>query len=173
MQFKEGMIMNDLTPDICDVYEDKVELLDFPLQNYGFRSAFFGRVETVRCFHDNSKVREMLSEDGKGKVLFVDGNGSCAKALLGDQLAILAIKNGWEGIVVYGAIRDVAAMSELDIGVKALASSPFKTEKRGVGETNVTLTIQRQMIHPGDYIYADWNGTLISHQELDLSKLAG
>lgn len=159
--------MNDILPDICDKYEDKVTLLDFPLQNFGRRSAFYGEIVTVRCFHDNSKVREVLSQDGKGKVLFVDGNGSMKKALLGDQLAILAIENGWEGVIVYGAIRDVAAMSEMDLGVKALAASPFKTEKRGVGEVNVCLTMQKQMVHPGDYVYADWNGTLISTELLD------
>lgn len=158
--------MNDILPDICDKYEDQVTLLDLPLQSFGQRYAFGGEIVTVRCFHDNSKVREMLAQDGKGKVLFVDGNGSCKKALLGDQLAILAIENSWEGIIVNGAVRDVAALSEMDIGVKALAACPFKTEKRGAGEVNVCLTIQRQMIHPGDYIYADWNGTLVSGEAL-------
>jgi len=158
--------MNDILPDICDKYEDQVTLLDLPLQSFGQRYAFGGEIVTVRCFHDNSKVREMLAQDGKGKVLFVDGNGSCKKALLGDQLAILAIENGWEGIIVNGAVRDVAALSEMDIGVKALAACPFKTEKRGAGEVNVCLTIQRQMIYPGDYIYADLKGTLSSGEAL-------
>lgn len=113
-------------------------------------------------------MREVLAQDGKGKVLFVDGNGSCQKALLGDQLAILAIENGWEGIIVNGAVRDVAALSEMDLGVKALAACPFKTEKKGAGEIDVCLTISRQMVHPGDYIYADWNGTLLSSKALEL-----
>lgn len=160
--------MNDILPDICDKYEEQVTLLDLPLQNFGQRSAFFGEVVTVRCFHDNSKVREVLEQDGKGKVLFVDGNGSLKKALLGDQLAILAIENGWEGVIVYGAVRDVAAMSEMDIGIKALAACPFKTDKKGAGEVNVCLTMNRQMVHPGDYIYADWNGTLLSDTLLEL-----
>ena len=95
--------MRDITPDICDQFEDQVILLSLPLQNFGQRSAFHGEIVTVRCYHDNSKVREVLSEDGTGKVLIVDGHGSCQKALLGDQLAILGIENGWEGIIVYGA----------------------------------------------------------------------
>ncbi|WP_413285165.1 putative 4-hydroxy-4-methyl-2-oxoglutarate aldolase [Vibrio sp. MA40-2] len=160
--------MNDILPDICDKYEEQVTLLDLPLQNFGQRDAFFGEVVTVRCFHDNSKVKEILEQDGKGKVLFVDGNGSTKKALLGDQLAILAIENGWQGIIVYGAIRDVAALSELDVGVKALAACPFKTEKKGAGEINVCLTMNRQTVHPGDFIYADWNGILLSDQLLDV-----
>lgn len=159
--------MNDILPDICDKYENQVTLLDLPFQSYGQRFSFFGEVVTVRCFHDNSKVWEVLKQDGKGKVLFVDGNGSCKKALLGTKLAILAIENGWEGVIVYGAVRDVAALSEMDLGIKALAACPFKAEKNDAGEINVSLTMNRQTVLPGDYVYADWNGTLISHEELE------
>ncbi len=159
--------MNDITPDICDKHEDKVTLVELPLLNFGHKSAFFGEIVTVRCYHDNSKVREVLSQDGTGKVLFVDGHGSCQKALLGDQLAILAIDNNWEGVIVNGAIRDAAAMAGMELGVKALGTNPFKTEKRGLGEVNVTLTIHNQMIQPGDYIYADWNGVLMSTEKLE------
>ena len=111
----------------------------------------------------------MLSQDGSGKVLVVDGHGSCQKALLGDQLAIMAIENNWEGVIVNGAVRDVATMAEMELGIKALGTCPFKTEKRGAGEVNVTLTIQNQMIQPGDYIYADWNGVLMSSEALEWS----
>lgn len=160
--------MKDITPDICDKYQDKVTLLNLQLQNYGQKAAFFGEIVTVRCYHDNSKVREVLSQNGKGKVLVVDGHGSCQKALLGDQLAILAIENEWEGIVVFGAIRDVAQMSQMELGIQALGTSPFKTEKRGAGEVNVTLTMQNQMVQPKHYLYADWNGVLIAKEALPL-----
>lgn len=160
--------MKDITPDICDKYESQVTLIHLPLQNYGRRHAFWGEIATVRCYHDNSKVREMLEQDGHGKVLVVDGHGSCQHALLGDQLAIKAIENGWEGVIVYGAVRDVGMLAEMELGVKALGANPFKTEKRGAGDVNVTLTIQNQMIQPGDYIYADWNGVLTSKDKLDV-----
>ncbi|WP_436322707.1 putative 4-hydroxy-4-methyl-2-oxoglutarate aldolase [Vibrio cidicii] len=160
--------MNDITPDICDKFEDKVRLLNLPLQNFGQKTAFFGEIVTVRCYHDNSKVREMLSQDGKGKVLVVDGHGSCQKALLGDQLAILAIENNWEGVIIFGAVRDVAQMAQMSLGVKALGTSPFKTEKRGAGEVNVTLMMLNQIVQPKEYIYADWNGILISKQALEI-----
>ncbi|MFW7344206.1 putative 4-hydroxy-4-methyl-2-oxoglutarate aldolase, partial [Pollutimonas sp. H1-120] len=92
--------------------------------------------------------KEILSQPGKGKVLVVDGNGSCQKALMGDQVAIMAIENGWEGVIINGAIRDVVAMSQMDLGIKALGTSPFKTDKRGAGEVNVTLTLHNQMVQP-------------------------
>ncbi|NIY91238.1 putative 4-hydroxy-4-methyl-2-oxoglutarate aldolase [Vibrio diazotrophicus] len=161
--------MKDITPDICDRYESQVTLLDLPLQNYGMRSSFWGEIVTVRCYHDNSKVREVLSQNGKGKVLVVDGHGSRRKALMGDQVAMMAIDNGWEGVIIYGAVRDVVALSQMDLGIKALDSCPFKTEKRGVGKVNVALSMHNQMVLPGDYIYADWNGILMSQQALDLS----
>ncbi|WCP66635.1 putative 4-hydroxy-4-methyl-2-oxoglutarate aldolase [Vibrio tubiashii] len=161
--------MKDITPDICDKHEEKVTLLELPLHSFGQKFAFYGEIVTVRCYHDNSKVREMLSQDGTGKVLVVDGHGSCQKALLGDQLAILAIDNNWEGVIVNGAVRDVGMMAEMELGIKALGTCPFKTEKRGAGEVNVTLTIHNQMIQPGDYIYADWNGVLMSTELLDWS----
>ncbi|MDW6001711.1 putative 4-hydroxy-4-methyl-2-oxoglutarate aldolase [Vibrio mangrovi] len=161
--------MRDITPDLCDKYESQVTLLDLPLQNFGQRSAFWGEIVTVRCYHDNSKVRDLLQQDGKGKVLVVDGHGSCQKALLGDQIAYEAVKNGWEGIIVYGAVRDVVALSELDLGVKALGVCPYKTEKRDAGRVNVTLSMMNQMVQPGDYIYADWNGILLAEQPLEVN----
>ncbi len=161
-----GGNMQDITPDLCDQFEEQVTLLNLPLQTFGQKGAFWGEIVTVRCYHDNSKVREMLESDGKGKVLVVDGHGSCQKALLGDQLAILAIENGWEGVIVNGAIRDVGMMSQMDLGVQALGACPFKTEKRGAGDVNVTLSIHNQLVQPGDYIYADWNGVLLSAYKL-------
>ncbi|EGU34845.1 ribonuclease activity regulator protein RraA [Vibrio sp. N418] len=159
--------MRDITPDICDKFESHVTYVNLPLSHFGRRTAFWGEIVTVRCYHDNSKVREVLSRNGRGKVLVVDGNGSCQKALLGDQLAILAIENDWEGIIVYGAVRDVAMMAEMELGIMALGTCPFKTEKRNVGEIGVTLSLQKQMIQPGDYVYADWNGILTSEQLLN------
>jgi len=161
-----GGNMQDITPDLCDQFEEQVTLLNLSLQTFGQKGAFWGEIVTVRCYHDNSKVREVLESDGKGKVLVVDGHGSCQKALLGDQLAILAIENGWEGVIVNGAIRDVGMMSQMDLGVQALGSCPFKTEKRGAGDVNVTLSIHNQLVQPGDYVYADWNGVLLSAHKL-------
>jgi regulator of ribonuclease activity A len=161
--------MKDITPDICDQFESQVRLLDVPLHNFGLKSTFWGEVVTVRCYHDNSKVRELLSQNGKGKVLVVDGNGSCQRALMGDELAILAIENEWEGIVVYGAVRDVATLSEIHLGIKALGACPFKTDKRDSGQVNVTLSIMKHLIQPGDYLYSDWNGIVLSEDKLDIT----
>ncbi|AZL85678.1 putative 4-hydroxy-4-methyl-2-oxoglutarate aldolase [Aliivibrio salmonicida] len=156
----------DLLPDICDQFEDRVQLIDVEFKDFGGRACFYGEIVTVRCYQDNSLVREVLQQNGKGKVLFIDGNGSCQKALLGDQVALLAVNNQWEGVIVYGAIRDVGEIRTMPLGVKALGTSPFKTEKRGAGEQQVSITVNTQVIPPGDYIYADLNGVLISKELL-------
>lgn len=99
-------------------------------RSYGGRPAFAGQIVTLKLFEDNSLVREALGEDGRGKVLVVDGGGSQRCATVGDQLAVLARKNGWEGIVVYGCIRDSAAIGEVDLGVRALATHPRRASRR-------------------------------------------
>ncbi|MGX9416996.1 putative 4-hydroxy-4-methyl-2-oxoglutarate aldolase [Vibrio sp. RC27] len=160
--------MKDITPDICDKFESQVTMLDVPLHNFGQKSTFWGEVVTVRCYHDTSVVREVLSQNGKGKVLVVDGNGSCQKALFGVQMAIMAIENEWEGIVIYGAVRDAAQLSEMYLGIKALATCPFKTHRHDSGQANVRLCIAKQQILPGDYLYSDWNAILIAESKLDI-----
>lgn len=163
--------MKDLLPDLCDYYAQDIRFLPLTLHDYGCHAPFWGQIVTLRCFEDNSLVRNVLSTDGQGKVLFVDGHGSCRRALLGDQLALLAIQNNWQGIVVHGAIRDIATLGQLSLGVKALAACPIKTDKRQMGEHNAVLSIADTLIYPNDYIYADLNGIILSSTELDLSAL--
>lgn len=160
--------MTDITPDLCDRYPDLIRVLEPMLSNYGGREAFGGEVVTVKCFEDNSLVRDHLGKPGHGKVLVVDGGGSLRRALLGDMIAASAVKNGWEGVVIYGCIRDVSAIGGLDLGVQALASMPVKTDKRGIGDFNVPITFGGVTFNPGDHVYADSNGVVVAAQPLDL-----
>ncbi|NLS12270.1 putative 4-hydroxy-4-methyl-2-oxoglutarate aldolase [Vibrio sp. SM6] len=162
--------MSDITPDICDHFAESVTLLNLPLRRFGGRGAFWGEIVTIRCYQDNSRVKEMLAQEGHGKVLIVDGNGSTQRALLGDMLAQSGIDNGWAGVIVYGAIRDVAQLATMDFGVLALATNPFKSDKRDQGEVNVTLTLQNQLVQPNHYVYADENGVLICNEALNLAQ---
>jgi len=159
--------MHKPTPDLCDEYPELVRVLDPVFTNYGGRKSFCGSVRTIKCFEDNSKVRELVAQPGQGKVLVVDAGGSLRRACLGDMLAEKAMKNGWEGIVMYGCIRDVDIITELDLGVQALNTHPMKTEKRGLGDVDVEVTFSGVTIKPGDYIYADNNGVLVSSEQLD------
>ncbi|WP_028023884.1 putative 4-hydroxy-4-methyl-2-oxoglutarate aldolase [Enterovibrio calviensis] len=162
--------MDDLLPDISDAHGDDVHWIPIQWQNFGGNAAFSGRVETLRCFEDNTKVRDILGKPGHGCVLVVDGHGNLNKALLGDQLAELAVKNGWEGVVVFGAVRDAGALSKMSLGVKALGVCPIKTEKRGAGDENVPLRIHDVLISPGDYVFADLNGVMVSQHPIEFGE---
>jgi regulator of ribonuclease activity A len=158
--------MHFSTPDLCDANEESVEVIGLPFRNYGGRQQFGGEVVTVKCFEDNSKVKEMLATPGEGRVLVVDGGGSLRKALLGDLIAASAVKNGWAGVVIYGAIRDVDLVAGMDVGVQALGSSPLKTEKRGLGDLGMPIKLAGVTVRQGDWLYADNNGVIVSPKAL-------
>jgi len=154
------------TPDLCDEYPHQVKVLEPILQNFGGREQFYGCIVTVKCFEDNSCVKELVSKAGEGRVLVVDGGGSMRRACLGDMLAQQASDNGWSGIVIYGCIRDIDEIAATDIGVQALGVHPMKTEKKGVGEIDIAITFGGVTFNSGDYLYADNNGVLISTEAL-------
>nr|WP_086940513.1 putative 4-hydroxy-4-methyl-2-oxoglutarate aldolase [Thaumasiovibrio occultus] len=158
--------MDDLLPDLCDAYPHQAHWLPIQWRHMGGKKCFWGEVVTVRCYHDNSYVKRWVNRPGEGRVLFIDGAASLRFALLGDQLAEAAVRNGWAGIVVYGAIRDAAVIGKLPLGVSALGVCPVKTEKRDKGSEQVSLRICDQVINPGDFVYADLNGVVVSKANL-------
>ena len=158
--------MNFKTPDLCDQFEadlgKTVRVVAPMFKHYGNRKSFSGQIVTLKLFEDNSLVRTAFGEDGNGKVLVIDGGGSLRCALVGDQLAILAQKNGWEGVVVYGCIRDSGDINGIDIGVRALDTHPQKSIKKNVGDRDIAVTFGGVTFHPGEYLYADEDGILVS-----------
>ena len=144
-----------ITPDLCDEYPDLVQVVEPMFSNFGGRSSFGGEIVTVKCFEDNSKVKELVGTPGHGKVMVVDGGGSMRKALLGDMLAEKASKNGWAGLVIYGCIRDVDQIMETDLGVQAIATVPMKTDKLDIGDINIPVKFGGVTFIPGHFIYAD------------------
>ncbi|QFU01873.1 Putative regulator of ribonuclease activity [Halomonas sp. THAF5a] len=158
-----------VTPDICDAYPD-VQVLEPLFVNVGGQEAFCGPVRTVKCFEDNSRVKEAVAEPGDGAVLVVDAGGSTRCAMLGDMLAEQAAGNGWAGVVMYGCVRDVDVLAETDLGIQALGAHPRKSEKRGEGQRDLPVTFAGVTIAPGQWLYADNNGILIADERLDLAR---
>jgi len=156
------------TPDLCDEFAHQLKIAEPIFNTYGQRKIFCGEIVTVKCYQDNSKVKELVATDGTGKVLVVDGGASPHQALLGDMLAEKATQNGWQGIVINGCIRDVDIIDQTQLGVKALGTVPLKTEKKGAGETNVNLRFAGVEFIAGQYLYADNNGIVLSEQALKL-----
>lgn len=161
------------TTDLCDAHEARLaagelRVLHPAFRAFGRRIRFAGPVATVRCFEDNTLVRTTLEEPGEGRVLVVDGGGSLRCALVGGNLAQLAQRNGWAGVVVNGCVRDVAEIDACEIGVWALATHPRRSDKRGGGARGQTVEIGGVRIAPGNWCYADDDGILISDERLSV-----
>lgn len=154
------------TADLCDAHEGRVQVVSPMFISLGGRRACHGAIVTLKIFEDNSWVRKLLATPGQGKVLVIDGGASMRCALVGDQLAELAVKNGWAGIIVYGCIRDSRAIGQMDLGVFALGTHPQKTVKRDIGESEVPVTFGGVTFTPGHYVYADEDGVIVSASAL-------
>jgi regulator of ribonuclease activity A len=153
--------------DLCDAHEDVIEVCHAPFRDFGGRTAFAGPIRTVRCFEDNALVKEALSEPGRGAVLVVDGGGSLRRSLLGDSLAADAVKNGWAGVVVFGAVRDTAQLARIKLGIKALGTCPMRTVKRGEGLRDAPVAFGGVVFVPGDILHADADGLAVLPVEDD------
>lgn len=157
--------MRFATADLSDDHPD-VQVADPQLRDFGGLPHFAGPIQTVHAPEDNSLVRQELEKDGKGRVLVVDGEGSMRCALLGDRLAALAIEHGWAGVVINGCVRDTDALAGMRVGIKALASHPRRSEKRGRGDVGVPLGFAGVAFEPGAWLYADADGVVVADRPL-------
>ncbi|HBC57621.1 MAG TPA: putative 4-hydroxy-4-methyl-2-oxoglutarate aldolase [Gammaproteobacteria bacterium] len=158
--------MEYVTPDLCDEYPQQVRVISPMFQQFGKRRSVGGEVVTIKCFEDNSRVKEQVAESGAGRILLVDGGGSKRCALLGDLLAAKGADSGWAGIIVYGCVRDVDILADIDLCIQALASHPQKSTRRGEGQVNIPITIGGVTVSPGEFLYADNNGVIVSTEPL-------
>jgi regulator of ribonuclease activity A len=154
------------TPDISDKFPELPCLIG--LNSYGAKSVFEGEVVTVVCPNDNSLAKELISQKGNGKILFIDGNASKAVALLGDNLAQQALDNNWSGIVVNGMVRDIEILRSIPLAIYARGSCPKKSNKNDAGNINVDVCIDGVDVKPTFWAYGDENGILISPAKLEL-----
>lgn len=154
------------TADLWDEHETQLNCVDPIFNHFGNKMIFSGKIITLNVFEDNSLVRSQLESDGKGKVLVIDGGASLRCALIGDQLAALAIQNNWKGIIVNGCIRDSNLINSMEIGIRALNTSPVKSIKRNIGEIDTPVKFGGVTFISGDYIYVDFDGILVSKVNL-------
>lgn len=154
------------TCDFCDAHKadtsNAFRVLPPVFKCLGGQGVFAGPVSTVKCHEDNSQVKAAVESPGGGRVLVVDGGGSMRRALVGGNLAAAAARNGWAGLVVDGCVRDVAELKEAAVGIRALAVMPLPTERRGEGQRDVAVQVQGVWVRPGDWLYADADGIVIS-----------
>lgn len=153
--------MLSATTDISDRFGDEAHVLGPDLLDFGGRMRFRGSAVTIKCFEDNSRIKEALASAGHGKVLVVDGGASKRCALLGDMIARDAVANGWEGIVISGCVRDSAVLKTLEIGIKALGATPRRSTRRGEGTRDIPITIMGIPVNAGNIVIGDEDGIVI------------
>ena len=150
------------TCDLYDEFGDQLRVIAPVFTDFGKKTAFHGRAVTIKCFEDNSRIKELVNTPGNGQVLVIDGGGSTRCALFGDVIAQEALQNGWAGTIVYGCVRDKATLRTIDLGIKALAATPRKSIKKGEGQVNLPICIEGVVCNPGDYVVADEDGVVIA-----------
>jgi len=149
------------TADLLDEHGDRAAVCDTVFRQFGGVRAFSGEIATVRCYEDNVLVRQRAGEPGTGRVLVVDGGGSLRCALVGDNIAGLALASGWSGIVINGCVRDSAALGDLALGVSALGTHPRASRKAGAGELDVPITFGSVTFRPGAHVASDGDGIVV------------
>ena len=159
--------------DFCDreieaIAAGAVRVLPPVFKNFGRLAHFRGQVSTVQCCEDNTQVRAALETAGMARILVVDGGGSLRHALFGGNLAALAARNGWAGVVIDGCVRDVPEIATAPIGARALAAIPMPARRQGAGQRDVAVRIQGVWVRPGNWLYADADGMLVSDAPLHL-----
>ena len=172
------MAIDFATCDLCDAHKNdssgEFRVLPPVFRGFGQVKKFSGPVETVKCFEDNMLVKAAVDSPGTvdtpqgrvGKVLVVDGGGSLRRALMGGNLGAAAARNGWAGVVIDGCVRDTAELAGHAVGIRALAAMPLPTEKRNEGQANVAVQVQGVWVRPGDWLYADEDGIVVSSKAL-------
>ena len=155
------------TTDLCDANEaaladGTLRVLEPGLIAFGARTAFMGRAATLKVFEDNSLIADTVKTPGEGRVLVVDAGGSRRCAVFGGNLAAFAANNGWAGVIIHGCARDSAEINAVELGVRALAVHPRRSVKRGEGQRDIPVTFMGVTVKPGDWIYADADGVLVS-----------
>jgi regulator of ribonuclease activity A len=158
--------MSFATADLVDAHSDVVQSCEAQFRQYGGRVRFHGPIRTIKSTEDNALVKQTLATAGNGAVLVIDGAASLRCALVGDLMAGAAEKNGWAGLVIWGAVRDIVALAGLNVGIKALGSNPWRSSKNGTGQVDVPVSFGGVEFRPGSWLYSDEDGILVSPKKL-------
>lgn len=154
------------TADLADSHAEAVRAAQSIFRDFGAVRDFHGPIATLKVLHDYLPLRERLAAPGEGRVLVVDGEGSLERALLGDNLAGLALEHNWAGLVIFGAVRDSQELAQIPLGLKALGTCPLRSNEHRGGQADIPLHFAGVDFIPGHYLYADADGILVAPRPL-------
>ncbi|VVO04187.1 ribonuclease E activity regulator RraA [Pseudomonas fluorescens] len=162
--------MDVSTSDLCDQHaamliKGDVRVLPGDWVWFGSLRHCHGQIVTLNAQGCNGEIRALLAEAGNGRVLIIDA-GHNPLALLGDNLAALAMRSGWAGILINGNVRDTQELARMELGIIATGCWPVRSNNEHGGIVQEALTIGDTPVFPGDWLYADEDGVLVSRSEL-------
>lgn len=114
---------------------------------------------------DNLAYLRALEFCRPGDVLVIDAGGDVCNAVVGGILTFYAAKIGLAGVVVDGAIRDVAEIRSRAFPVYARGVTHRGPYKDGPGEINVPVSVGGMVVNPGDIVVGDQDGLLAIPQD--------
>lgn len=117
-----------------------------------------------RC-GDNLTYLRALEFCRPGDVLVIDAGGDLNNAVVGGILSFYAAHVGVTGVVIDGAVRDVAEIRERDFPVYARGVTHRGPYKDGPGEINVPISVGGMVVNPGDIVVGDQDGLLAIPQQ--------
>lgn len=162
--------MDFSTSDLCDkhaalITTGDVRVLPGQWIWFGAHRRCHGEIVTLQAEGCNGEIRALLGEEGDNRVLVIDA-GPSPLALLGDNLAASAGRNGWAGVLINGNVRDVRGLAQVELAIIATGCWPVRSNNERGGIAQAALTIDNIEIFPGDWLYADEDGVLLSRTRL-------
>ncbi|MGZ8158974.1 MAG: ribonuclease E activity regulator RraA [Methylobacter sp.] len=160
--------MTFTTANLCDSHshEDHFQIAEPQFRSYGANPAFCGQITTLKVFENNFLVHAVLEEKVQNRVLVIDGGGSHRCALVDESLVKTAIDNGWQGLIIYGCIRDSGKINQLPIGIRALHTHPLKSHKKDYGDRDLLVFFAGVNFKKDNFLYADADGIIVSETQL-------
>ena len=160
--------MKSYTADICDNHSNQVQILAPNYKSYGGVSMCHGEIITIKLFEDNKALVELLRDNrGDGKICVVDVVGEYC-AVVGETLMGFAYHNGWAGIVINGYVRDTHQTAVVPVGLWALGTYPYKSQRKAQAELNTALNFGDVEFIVGEYLYADKDGIITTKENIVL-----
>ncbi|MDH2327046.1 RraA family protein [Cereibacter sp. SYSU M97828] len=140
---------------------NRASMLDARLRRIS-RVDMLGTAFTVKSrAGDNLMLHKALDMAQPGDVILFDGHGDLTSAITGELMMQTAVERKLGGVVIDGAIRDLATLRDLPLPIYAAGVTPAGPYKDGPGEINVPITVGGAVVHPGDIIVGDEDGVVV------------
>jgi regulator of ribonuclease activity A len=152
--------------DLCDAHPGRVRVLSGPFRFFTGETRFVGPARLVALHAADAALAALLAAPGHGAVAMVGVAVGERCAVFGDGMARAAETNGWAGVVIDGALRDVALIRDRTVGVAARAVAPVIARDGPAGGEAGLLHAAGCVLRAGDWIAADEDGIVALDAEL-------